>query len=72
MAATKKLLAIDLGAESGRGVLGSFDGSRLRLEVVHRFPNGPVRTLDTRHWDVLRLYAEMLERFIQLERILRK
>src|SRR5438874_7800461 len=56
----KKLLAIDLGAESGRGVLGLFDGQKLRLEVVHRFPNGPVRTLDTMHWDVLRLYAEMV------------
>jgi rhamnulokinase len=60
MAATKKLLAFDLGAESGRGVLGRFDGGNLRLEVVHRFPNGPVRTLDTMHWDVLRLYDEML------------
>jgi rhamnulokinase len=60
MAATKKLLAFDLGAESGRGVLGLFDGQRLRLEVVHRFANGPVRTLDTLHWDVLRLYCEMI------------
>src|SRR5689334_23133110 len=56
----KKLLAFDLGAESGRGVLGLFDGERLRLEVVHRFPNGPVRTLESMHWDVLRLYAEMV------------
>src|ERR1700682_5279422 len=60
MSATKKLLAFDLGAEGGRGVLGLFDGDRLRLEVVHRFPNGPVRTLDSLHWDVLRLYSEML------------
>jgi rhamnulokinase len=60
MPATKKLLAFDLGAESGRGVLGLFDGQRLHLEVVHRFPNGPVRTLDELHWDVLRLYDEML------------
>src|SRR5215510_1173205 len=60
MASTKKMLAFDLGAESGRGVLGLFDGNRLRLEVVHRFPNGPVRTLDSLHWDVLRLYSEML------------
>ncbi|HYT89302.1 MAG TPA: FGGY family carbohydrate kinase, partial [Gemmataceae bacterium] len=60
MATAKKLLAFDLGAESGRGVLGLFDGSQLRLEVVHRFPNGAVRTLDTMHWDVLRLYSEML------------
>jgi rhamnulokinase len=57
---SRKLLAIDLGAESGRGVLGSFDGDRLALDVVHRFPNGPVRTLDTLHWDVLRLHAEIL------------
>jgi rhamnulokinase len=60
MSATKNLLAFDLGAESGRGVLGRFDGEHLRLEVVHRFPNGPVRTLDSLHWDVLHLYAEML------------
>src|SRR6185295_14075032 len=61
MTSSKKLLAFDLGAESGRGVLGLFDGQALRLEVVHRFPNGPVRTLDTLHWDVLRLYGEMLQ-----------
>src|SRR5215831_7253517 len=60
MVATKKLLAFDLGAESGRGVLGLFDGQRLRLEVVHRFANEPVWTMDTLHWDVLRLYSEML------------
>ena len=60
MPASKRLLAFDLGAESGRGVLGMFDGGKLRLEVVHRFPNGPVRTLDTWHWDVLRLHGEML------------
>ncbi|HLN28767.1 MAG TPA: rhamnulokinase family protein [Gemmataceae bacterium] len=60
MSATKKLLAFDLGAESGRGVLGFFDGQRLELKVVHRFANGPVRTLDSMHWDVLGLYKEML------------
>lgn len=60
MPATKKILAFDLGAESGRGLIGAFDGQRLQLEVVHRFPNGAVQTLDTLHWDVLRLYGEML------------
>jgi rhamnulokinase len=58
--ATKKLLAFDLGAESGRGVLGLFDGQRLSLEVFHRFPNSPVRTLDSLHWDVLRLHGEIV------------
>src|SRR5215472_12639015 len=60
MSSTKKFLAFDLGAESGRGILGRFDGQKLSLEVVHRFPNGAVQTLDTLHWDVLRLYGEML------------
>jgi rhamnulokinase len=60
MPTAKKILAFDLGAESGRGVLGLLDGQQLRLEVVHRFPNGAVRTLDTFHWDVLRLHGEML------------
>ncbi len=60
MVATKKLLAFDLGAESGRGLLGLFDGDKVSLEEVHRFPNGPVRTLDTMHWDVLHLHTQML------------
>jgi rhamnulokinase len=60
MALSKKILAFDLGAESGRGILGRFDGGRLSLEVIHRFPNGPVRTLDSLHWDVLRLHGDIL------------
>lgn len=61
MTATKKMLAFDLGAESGRGLVAAFNGERLDLEVVHRFPNGPVQTLDALHWDVLRLWGEMLD-----------
>ena len=56
---TIEYLALDLGAESGRGLLGKFDGGRLSLEEVHRFPNGPVKMLDTLHWDIPRLFAEM-------------
>jgi rhamnulokinase len=52
-------LAIDLGAESGRGLLGRFDGERLALEELHRFPNGPVRVYDTLHWDLPRLWGEI-------------
>ena len=51
-------LAIDMGAESGRGVLGRFDGERVALEEVHRFPNVPVRLPSGLHWDALRLFAE--------------
>jgi rhamnulokinase len=56
---TTDYLALDLGAESGRGLIGRFDGDRLDLEEVHRFPNGPVQMLDTLHWDVPRLFAEL-------------
>jgi rhamnulokinase len=59
MATTTDYLALDLGAESGRGLLGRFDGHQLALEEVHRFPNGPVRLLDTLHWDLPRLFEEL-------------
>jgi rhamnulokinase len=52
-------LAFDLGAASGRAVVGRFDGERLTLQEVHRFPNGPVQVRDSLHWDVLRLYGEL-------------
>lgn len=61
MTATRKFVAFDLGAESGRAVVGLFDGSTLQLESVHRFPNGPVRVLDSLYWDVLRLFEDMKE-----------
>ncbi len=56
-----QFLAFDLGAESGRAILGRFDGGRLGLEVVHRFPNQPVTVGSTTYWDVLRLFHEMKE-----------
>jgi rhamnulokinase len=56
---TRNFLAFDLGAESGRAVIGRFDGERLTLKEVHRFPNGPVRVLGSLHWDVLRLFDEL-------------
>jgi rhamnulokinase len=61
MTVTRKILAFDLGAESGRGLLGAFDGKRLALQEVHRFANVPAATLDTLHWDVLNLYNQLLE-----------
>jgi rhamnulokinase len=51
-------LAIDIGAESGRAMLGRID-ERLRLDEVHRFSNGPVRVGSHIHWDVLQLWAEI-------------
>lgn len=54
-----KLLAFDYGASSGRAILGTFDGERLTLDEVHRFPNDPVTVNGTFYWDVLRLFHEM-------------
>ena len=38
-----KLVSVDLGAQSGRVAVGSFDGRRLSVSEVHRFPNVPVK-----------------------------
>ncbi len=54
-----QLLAIDLGAESGRAVLGRFDGERITLEPYHRFSNGAVPVLGRLYWDILHLYREI-------------
>jgi rhamnulokinase len=54
-----RFLAFDLGAESGRAIVGHLDAKGLRLEEILRFRNGPVRVLDSLNWDVLRLWAEV-------------
>ena len=53
-------LTIDLGAESGRVMLGCLqqDG-KLALNEIHRFANGPVRQADGLHWDVAHLWREI-------------
>ncbi|RAJ68680.1 rhamnulokinase [Streptomyces sp. Amel2xB2] len=53
--------AVDLGASSGRVVTGHADRGTLRLREVHRFPNRPVRTGGTLHWDILALYQGVLD-----------
>lgn len=53
------LLGFDYGASNGRAIHGAFDGERLSIEEVHRFPNDPVMVGDTLHWDTLRLFFEM-------------
>ncbi len=55
-----RLVAIDLGAESGRVVVGTFDGARLSLEDAHRFPNVPVSLAGTLQWDFLRLFGDVV------------
>lgn len=51
--------AIDLGAESGRVILGKLKKNKLHLQEIHRFTNGGVRLVKNLHWDFLRLWREI-------------
>jgi len=57
----KAYLALDLGASNGRAVLGRLKDGRLSMEEVGRFPNGPVTLTRTMYWDVLALWAHILD-----------
>ena len=57
--AHKKMLAIDLGASSGRGIIGKFDGEKITLEEIHRFSNDPVMLPTGFYWDTLRILFEI-------------
>ncbi|MHC4563974.1 MAG: rhamnulokinase [Planctomycetota bacterium] len=59
MAGTACYIAVDLGAESGRVMLGSIAGGKLTLAEAHRFGNGPVDEQGTLRWDFDRLLAEI-------------
>ena len=54
-------LAFDFGASGGRLMMGAFDGERVELTELHRFPNEPVQVNGRLMWDVLRLFHEMKE-----------
>ena len=60
MTQTKHYLAVDLGATSGRVILGTLDGDRLQLEELARFPNKIIRTGGHYYWDLYALYDEIL------------
>ncbi|MBN1900366.1 rhamnulokinase [Candidatus Sumerlaeota bacterium] len=52
-------LAVDLGASSGRVIIGNFDGNKISLQEAHRFPNGPVEKDGTLFWDFQSLMNEI-------------
>jgi rhamnulokinase len=52
--------AVDLGASSGRVIIGRVADGRVSLEEVHRFRNEPVQLADGLYWDALRLHHEIL------------
>ena len=57
---TGSVAAIDLGASSGRVMLGHVGANLLELHPVARFANNPVRTIDGLHWNILELYRNAL------------
>ena len=57
--AVRNFLAFDLGAESGRAVLGTLSGDHLALEEMHRFPNPTGRVNGHLHWNLLAQWEEL-------------
>ena len=57
--ANLNMLAIDLGASSGRGIVGSYDGNKLTLRENHRFSNDPMFVNGRFTWDILRIFFEI-------------
>lgn len=55
----KQMLAIDLGASSGRVMLGCYEHHQIKLSPIYRFENVPVKLQDTLYWDFLRLLHEI-------------
>ncbi|CAI6029831.1 rhamnulokinase [Cohnella sp. JJ-181] len=59
------ILAYDLGASSGRALLGRLRGGRIETEELHRFPNDPVQVGGRLHWDILRLLHEIKQALLK-------
>jgi len=59
MAEVKKYIAVDLGAESGRVMLGSVSDDKIALEEIHRFSNGPIEEHGSLRWDFDKLLCEV-------------
>jgi rhamnulokinase len=62
-------VAFDLGAESGRAVVGRFDGARIELEEVRRFATPSVRLPDGLYWDALGLFTELTAALREVDRV---
>lgn len=59
------ILAYDLGASSGRALLGRLTDRKIETEELHRFPNDPVQAGGRLHWDILRLLHEMKQALLK-------
>ena len=55
----KTFLAFDLGASSGRGILGKINNDKIEISEIHRFPNGPIEENSSLFWDINQLFSEL-------------
>lgn len=63
---THTLVAVDLGATSGRVIAGVVTPREINYEVIHRFPNGPVKMGDSLHWSATGLFTDILTGLAQV------
>lgn len=65
------ILAFDLGASSGRAIIGKYDRNEqlITIEEIHRFPNDPVRVDGHLHWDIMRLLHEVKQGILKAKHL---
>ena len=61
----KRFAAVDLGANSGRVIVGEVEGNAVGLLEVHRFPNRPVKVGGMLHWDILGLFRDVVDGLLE-------
>lgn len=61
----KKVLAFDLGASSGRGIIASLDNGKITLNEIHRFPNNGVNVRKTLYWDIIYLFDQIKQGIVK-------
>lgn len=66
MSEQKSFAAVDLGASSGRVILGKISRDKIEYEEVHRFGNGPVTRGDGLYWDIDSLKSNVMEGLAKL------
>lgn len=64
------VLAFDLGASSGRAVVGRLEDGKLVIEEIHRFSNDPVQAGSRLYWDILRLYHEIKQGLLKTKSLI--
>jgi len=57
----KRYLAFDIGASSGRAIVGTLDNNKLSLSEIYRFTNSAVKIGKSYFWNLLRIYTEIIE-----------